>query len=468
MRPRPYTDKNNPRMTPPRSCESLHPATEIGRRHRRGRWAVLCAMLSCLAAGHVLAAPPADDPALPSLRLNGFGTLGYVSTHSTQPWTFQRDVAQPVSSQHGAGFLADSNLGLQASMQASERLSLVGQVVLRRRAASSTAQESLEWAFASYRLQPDLTVRIGRTSPDLFLLTDHRNVGFSYPWVRPNVEFYGWMPLYSVDGVDVAKSWQNGPVRWEVKGLFGGTNRMTVPAMGGLADAEFRGRDGYAATLSREEGGLTLKLSLAQAHGQLKMDPQVEQIFTGLRQLSTMLPVPQIAQEAAALNAALPLDGFTSRYAGAGVQWESGRWLLQAEIARVGGNLKPNTGVFGYAGVGYRIGSVTLTGMLGRARPAHGSVADPQWAATLTPLLGPALAEGAQTVGSAAAAAANVFRMEQRSVSAGMRWDMTSQLALKLQWDRVHVEANGSGLWGNGSSSPARADVYSASLNFIF
>lgn len=403
-----------------------------------------------------------------NLRVNGFGTLGYVTTDSAQPWSLRRDIAQPADIEGRHGFIPDSNLGLQASMQADERLSLVAQVVLRRRAASSSAQESIEWAFASYRLQPDLTLRVGRTSPDLFLFADHRNVGFAYPWARLNQEVYQRMPFLSVDGVDITKGWMRGPVRWEAKTLLSGTSRGVIAANGGNGgDIAFKGRGGLVATVSREEDGLLLKLSVGRARESLDMGSQFQQMREGLRQLST-LPVPGVAQEAAALNAMLPVDDFEARFLGAGLRWERGRWSVHSEITRVTAGLEPIAALAGYVSTGYRIGSVTLSGMLGRAKSPKEVVRDPQWAAALTPLVGPDLAQGAQAAGSGAAKTANAFRIDQRSVAASLRWDMTAQIALKLQWDRMFVKANGSGLWNHATSDPARLDTYSASLNFIF
>jgi hypothetical protein len=434
----------------------------------RRAWCAAAAALALAGAASADAGTEEAGGATSRLRVNGYGTLGYHSTHSDQPWIFKRDLAQPVDAEHGRDFVPDTSLGLQATWQANERLSAVGQVVLRRRADSAAAQESLEWAFVSYRVQPELTVRVGRTSPDLFLLADHRNVGFAYPWVRPSVEFYGWFPLYSVDGVDIAKSWQQGSVRWEAKGLFGANNRITVPMTGGFQDAKFRGTDGYAFTLSREEGGLTVKLSLSGAKARFTMDPQVQAGLDALRSL-TALPVPAVAREAQALNASVPFSGFGTRYAGIGAGWEHGPWMLQGELARVTSDFKTLAGTLGYFSTAYRIGSVTLFGTLSQVRPSHDAASNPNW---MTQLVGAGVplpqALEAQVLGSAAAAAINSMRMDQRSVAAGMRWDMTPQLALKLQWDRFQVRANGSGLWGNGTASPGRADVYSASLNFVF
>jgi hypothetical protein len=44
-------------------------------------------------------------------------------------------------------------------------------------------------------------VRVGRTDLDVFLLTDSRNIGFAYPWVRPPIELYDLVPVTNSDGI---------------------------------------------------------------------------------------------------------------------------------------------------------------------------------------------------------------------------------------------------------------------------
>lgn len=51
----------------------------------------------------------------------------------------------------------------------------------------NTFENSVEWAFLKGRLFPKLIVRAGRLGVDVFMLSEYRNIGFAYPWVRPPV-----------------------------------------------------------------------------------------------------------------------------------------------------------------------------------------------------------------------------------------------------------------------------------------
>jgi hypothetical protein len=49
-------------------------------------------------------------------------------------------------------------------------------------------EPELTWAFISYAPVPDMKVRAGRLGWDVYMLSDSRNVGYSYLWVRPPVD----------------------------------------------------------------------------------------------------------------------------------------------------------------------------------------------------------------------------------------------------------------------------------------
>ena len=138
---------------------------------------------------------------------------------------------------HSSEFL-DGQLGLRKRMSVRLHLAMcehcrrfikqmrLSQAVLRQRSDQSSLA-ALEWAFVALRPTPDWTLRLGRINPDAFLLSDYRNVGFAYPWVRPEIGFYGTIPLYSITGGDLTRTWADGSTYWKAK-LFAGNGSITV------------------------------------------------------------------------------------------------------------------------------------------------------------------------------------------------------------------------------------------------
>ena len=433
-------------------------------RPQRATWlAAACAGLICLTGN----ASAQDIPAAASdFRFNGFGTLGVVDVLPHDRWGFRREIDQTPHHDEHLRADVDSRLGLQASWRPDPRLEFVGQAVLKPRAHEAAGDESLEEAFAAWRPAPEWQVRLGRTSPDLFLLADVRNVGFAYPWMRPSVDFYGWVPASTLDGVDISRQWQFGEGRVRAK-VFGGKTSVTLGSTQDDGDTHGNVHPLLGGTLAFDADGITVKATVAEAKTHARNTAAVTQSWDGLDALAH-LPVPGVATEAAALRDSFPRAVFVTRYAALGVSWDAAPWQLQAEISRITGNFDTSQSWYGYASAARRFDDVTLFAMVGRARSSCSPLPDPQWAATLAPLVGPALAAAAQGLGEKISSSYNLGRQDQGTLSLGARWDVNAQVALKFQFDAVRTAALGGGMWAYSTGAAHHASVLSAGMDFVF
>ncbi|HWU84542.1 MAG TPA: hypothetical protein VN028_04325 [Rhodocyclaceae bacterium] len=397
----------------------------------------------------------ADD-----LTLSGFGTLGY-SHDNRERMGFVRNTTQPASEDRNGTFLSDSVLGLQLNYTPSPQFEAVVQAVARDKQNTSLGN-SLEWAFLAWHPNEAVDLRVGRMGPDIFLLSDYRNLGFAQPWVRPPTEFYGWIPLFSVNGIDAAYNFDAGDTRWRIKTQLGNSN-TDIPLDASHA-FNFKAKNIRNLTLQAEHGPWQFKAgySIFTAGSN---PGTLAPIANGLTSVAGASPIPAITAEANALNADLQVSGATVRYRSVGAAYDDGTWLLQGEAARIGSDsrLMP-AGDTAYVTLGRRIGSFTPYVGLARFKPERDAVTGTNdWS-----LLGTD-AVSAQT---AAVAAYNNFRIDQRTVTLGLRWDFDSRTALKLQWDRSRVGARGYGLWQvnnlvDGTASQ-HVDLISVSLDFVF
>ena len=445
----------------------ISPRSIPGPRHcppRAARHALLAVTL--LAAFACAASAQETGPATADLRVNGFGTLGVVDVLPHDDLGFRRDVNQ--SSRHDQHLRADvdSRLGLQAAWRLDPQFELVGQLVLKPRAREAADDESLTEAFAAWRPSPEWEIRVGRTSPDLFLLADVRNVGFAYPWMRPSVDFYGWMPASTLDGADVSRQWQLDDVRLRAK-LFAGRTSVTIASTQDNGDSHGNIHPLLGGTLALDSGGLTVKATVAEARTRSRNFDEVIQAWNALDAL-THVPAPVVATQAAQIRDSFSPSMFITRYAALGVSWDASPWQLQAELSRITGNFESSSAWYGYASVARRFDDLTFFGMIGRARASRAPAPQPQWAVTLAPIVGPATAAAAQALGTDIAGQYNSSRENQGSVSFGARWDVNAQIALKVQFDAVRVNAYGGGLWGYNTPSPHHASVLGAGLDFVF
>jgi hypothetical protein len=146
------------------------------------------------------------------LSFSEFGTLGAV--HSDYG---QADFIGNVVQLRGAGYSGswsvtpDSDLGVQANLTLTDKLSGVIQV-LSRDSADGNFKPSLEWVNLKYDFTADFSVRAGRILLPTFQLSDVQNVGYALPMVRIPLEFNYTDSAAHSDGVDLLYRIKTGPV----------------------------------------------------------------------------------------------------------------------------------------------------------------------------------------------------------------------------------------------------------------
>ena len=290
---------------------------------KRYLWPIILALLPLFARAQASEVPPGTGQ---GLRLNGFGTVGLARAETDFDGTFRRDISQRTG-QTGVRGNWDSRLGFQANYAINDRVELVGQAVLKDRPYANGLKESIEWAFASYRLTPDTTVRVGRTGMDLFLISDYRNVGFAYTAARPNADFYAMLPLNGLDGADVSHQWRLGEDLWRAK-LFAGhsTYSITSTYKGELSSV-------FGLTLSRESDGLLTRGTIART----KIDftsSDLAALRAGLTQVANTVPVPSVAAEARHMLDQGKYRDIRVTYASAAFAYDRSNWLLSGEYMR--------------------------------------------------------------------------------------------------------------------------------------
>lgn len=388
----------------------------------------------------------ADD----DLRLSGFGTLGYAmdDRHNIAP---ARDISQkPENSFNtGSGVRLDTRFGAQLEYRLGPSVDLVGQFVVRDH-YRARLDNSVELAYAALRPLADLDVRVGRINYDAFLMSDYRNVGYAYTWVRPPGEFYGWIPIFSVDGADAAYNLQTEDANWRVKAQAG-SSRFSIPI-----------GEGYG---FKADNLLSLSLARRTAHWRFKAAysrftiadevPAFGSLHAGLDGIAAT------NGEAADLRRNLSFKDAWITYKTLGAAYDDGTWVAQGELGKTTSSaaVVPH-GVMAYASVGRRFGAWTPYVMLSASRPGNAvRTAATSWGGLNTALRDPALYN------------VNTTRIEQDTVSVGTRWDFHARAAFKLQWESTTIRPSGYGLWWRESAlnnQTNRVRMLSATVDFAF
>ena len=406
--------------------------------------AVRAAVLALSLTG---SAQAADDTA-PRWKLSGFGTLGAVhSSERNADFSSSAMKASGAGRSHAWSPQVDSKLGAQLDLRLDGRWSAVLQVVSEQRLDYSY-RPRVEWANVKYQATPELALRLGRIALPMFVAADYRKVGYAYPWVRTPVEIYGAIPLSSSDGADLSWRWSGDALRGTTQVFVGRTDMALYDGARLLGS----GIAGLSQTV--EHGDLSLRASFLTTRLTVGLFPE---LFEGLRAFG-----PQ--GRSVADN--LAIERRRASATSIGLNYDPGRWFVLAEAGHfeTGAYLGASDSV--YASAGYRHGA--LTPYLGYARVWGKQPTGPR--ELVLDGLPPAYARAGAALNAATAVLLDAIP-SQSTVTAGLRWDHASNVALKLQYDRVTPRAGSRGTLinlGPGFRSGRAAHVASAAVDFVF
>jgi len=95
----------------------------------------------------------------------------------------------------------ENNLGIQFSTDISSKMDMT--VVMSARGGPDQKYNfETEWAYVNYKVNDDLSLRIGKVKGPFYMVSDYKDVGYAYPWVSPPEEVYSTNPIRSVNGID--------------------------------------------------------------------------------------------------------------------------------------------------------------------------------------------------------------------------------------------------------------------------
>lgn len=160
---------------------------------------------TALAAAALLAAPLAGAG---TLNLSGFATVTVGSILDGSYTGTLNDYQCPcfIANYEYAGLYedddwsanVDSTVGVQADVRFTDTTSVTVQLDAH---GPADFKPAIDWAYASYRATDNWTLQAGTKRLPLYYYSDSNYIGYSYPWVRPPVDVYGW-EIYSYDGVN--------------------------------------------------------------------------------------------------------------------------------------------------------------------------------------------------------------------------------------------------------------------------
>ncbi len=133
--------------------------------------------------------------------MEAFGTLGLAKSNSDDAY-FRNSYIQAKGVDDSWSPDIDSNLGIQVSLEPSEKFSATIQGLLEMD-VNGKFEPNLEWCYLAYHPNENLTIRVGRIKFPTFMASDYSNVDFAYLPLRLPHDVYSLVPFSGVDGIDM-------------------------------------------------------------------------------------------------------------------------------------------------------------------------------------------------------------------------------------------------------------------------
>jgi hypothetical protein len=367
-----------------------------------------------------------------AVDISGFASVGAMASDTDATFLSGSDVIG-----ESASFGADNTLGLQVSADVNKQTSVAAQLLAKGTVDSYSI--AAQWAYISYELSDKVSARMGRLNFPATLFSEYQEIGFSYPWVRAPMEVYTVLPLATYSGLDLVYSFDSGQINWLIQPFIGSS--PGIKAVGGSGEATLA----YGATLTANLDNGKLSFTATQAEG-------VEFIFsTGGADLSLNIDMTFLS---------------------AGIEYEQNNVVLIAELVNKNIHNNPQGDIrtisdmmAGYITLGYRVGDFLPHFTFSDTRSDHQSAFFPAGSALPSP----------PPTGVPAAfwlapqdmiIPGNGELILQKSYTLGLRYDFSSQAALKVDYQKIIPDDNS---WGVFFSDPGdEVNLLSFAVDVVF
>lgn len=391
----------------------------------------------------------AAEPEESIFSFNAFGTLGVVhSDEDRADFSGNSFYEGSVGYSRSVAANLDSLIGAQITADISDKLTAVIQVISQLN-PSGDYDPHLEWANLRYQLTPELSFRVGRSILPSFLESTYTNIDYASHWVRAPVEVYGLIPITSRDGISVNYTFVRQDLLNSLELTLG---RKSADLADGSSISANRGF-GIADTF--ELGNLTLHASYQSA----MLD------FDSYDALISAFALFGPAGEN--LATFYDPDNRKLTFIGLGASYDPGQWFVMAEWGQTNSDSIIGKNSAAYVSGGYRIGRLTPFVTIARASRE----AFPEGSNLDVSTLPPSLAILANSLNETLLSVQATSSPVQDSLSVGLRWEVSRQVAFSAQVDHSNMKSGSTGNLSNlqpGYKPGGSLNLISASLSFVF
>ena len=310
-------------------------------------------------------------------------------------------------------FQPDSLMGIQVSSNVSDNFSATLQLI--GKFDNDEANVNLEWAYVAYNIE-SLQIQMGRYQPAVYMFSNNRHVAYGYLWTRLPRDVYGAAPITYLDGVNVIYNYEfDNDMNFNAKAFYG-TTSMNDNVAGQDYTLIYDNTYGVEVALSNEY----VKLRAGYSH------PTLSGIFPG-----TIIDT----------TPGLKVDNTAAEFYSLGLSVDYNDILLISEVTkrRIEPSMLAEELNNYYVTLGYRINkftpNITYSSLKSKLKR------------NANPLINKVKAG---------------FARDQNSIITGLRYDIDTATALKLEWLRADQKQL------QNSVSNTVTNLYTISLNIVF
>lgn len=362
------------------------------------------------------------------LKVNGFITAGAArSTIDQEQGDYEWKYLTKISDEWN--WKADSVAGIQFTYAIDPKWDATLQLLSRFQDEfrfNTDGFVTTEWAYLTYRPMDAASVRFGRMRTPLYMFSEYLDVGFAYPWVRPPVETYR-VPFTYYDGISIDYVLE-----------IGSWNLLTNVA-GGQSDPNvvlgLRAEDvGLAnVTLSRDAWTFRVGYTSTTVQSDDSRLVSLQSAVDGLFNFGLLSEPYQVLGD----------DNY-AEYISFGGMYDDGKWQIIAEATELHWeDSLVLDGWSNYLTVGHRFGEIMPYVTYAHEytpgdndNKRHEVIAAANSALALLPAPTGVAGDTATDLTSARNQLA-AFIEKQKSLSLGVRWDVSPRVATKFEVSRI-------------------------------
>lgn len=414
----------------------------------------LCALTLVLVAQGFFKAASAQE-----FNINGFGTLAV--THDTSSDLSISRKATNNRADSNTSMATDSLFGVQANIIINDKVDIFTQLVFED-SVDTSLDNRIKMGFLRYKVDTNWSVLAGRINSNIYMLSDYRYVSHALVWATPPLELYAPAELAeSVDGFAV--HYKNA--------LFGGFADVRVVFGEVAASSEnFTVQATDALTLSAQWQRAKWTLFTSYSKGNLKIVGNDELDLLSETYLSIpRLVLPnreRITEDFASDNSV------SSLYTSMGIRYESDNLYVQSEVSQLSSNFALIPQYYsGYVAFASYIGDFAPYVVFAFNKPKN-DVYEPDLS-QVPETIDDNTRGFLRSLSDVTSQIVQKATIDQSSIALGVRWDVTSSIAIKAQYE--HFILNNAGIAtpiqpadGANTIQNGHMNVFHLSANFIF